>query len=241
MRPSGRLLNELRQIKLHLGYSKHAEGSCLVEFGNTHVLCCASVEEKVPHFVKGTGLGWITAEYGMLPRATETRNDREAVRGKQTGRTQEIQRLIGRSLRPIIDLKALGEKQIKIDCDVLQADGGTRTAAITGAYVALFQAVMKLYKRGAIKTFCLKDQVAAVSCGIYKNTPVLDLDYIEDSNVSADSNFVITSQNKLIEIQATGEQNPFDEEEFLALLNLAKKGTSELHHLQRETLAQLGS
>src|SRR5579864_7342749 len=191
-RPSGRAPNQMRAVALEPGFAKYAEGSCLARFGDTHVLCTATVEEKVPPFLRNTGRGWVTAEYGMLPRSTQTRTDREAARGKQSGRTQEIQRLIGRSLRAVTDLAALGERQVRIDCDVLQADGGTRTAAITGSYVALHQALSKLVAQGALSKLPLLDHVAAVSCGIHQNTPVLDLDYAEDSTAEADANFVLT-------------------------------------------------
>lgn len=238
MRPSGRALDQLRDIELIPGYSKYAEGSCLVRFGNTHVLCTASVDEKVPFFLRDKKQGWITAEYGMLPRATLQRTDREASKGKQSGRTQEIQRLIGRSLRAIIDLSLLGERQIKIDCDVLQADGGTRTAAITGSYVALHQALTKLHESKKIKTMPLKVQVAAISCGIYQGNPVLDLDYDEDSDAQADANFVLTSDGRIIEIQATAEQSPFTEEQYSKLMTLARKGIDELLQMQRDVLSK---
>ncbi len=239
MRPSLRLANQMRPVSLETGFSKHAEGSCLVKFGDTHVLCTASVDEKVPPFLRNTGLGWVTAEYGMLPRATHERTDREAARGKQSGRTQEIQRLIGRSLRAIVDRKILGETQIKIDCDVLQADGGTRTAAITGGYVALTMACRHLMKVGKLAANPLTTSVAAVSCGIYKGDAVLDLDYAEDSNAEADSNFVITGLGGIVEIQGTAEQMPFSEDQFNALLALAKKGIAELSALQAASLAKL--
>jgi len=232
-RPSGRAVDQLRQVTLTPGFSKYAEGSCLVKCGETHVLCTASVEEKVPPFLRNTGAGWVTAEYGMLPRSTHTRSDREAARGKQSGRTQEIQRLIGRSLRAIVDLKALGERQIKIDCDVLQADGGTRTASITGSYVALHLALRGLVDAKLIPALPLRDQVAAVSCGIYKGVPVLDLDYLEDSDAEADANFVLTSTGKIVEIQATAEEAPFAEEQYTELMKLARKGVAELARLQR--------
>lgn len=236
MRPSGRTTSQLRDIRLEPNYAKYAEGSCLVRFGHTHVLCTATIEEKVPPFVKGTGSGWITAEYGMLPRATQVRTDREAARGKQTGRTQEIQRLIGRSLRSILNLSALGERQIKIDCDVIQADGGTRTASITGAYVALYQAIDKLLKVGTLKQNPLVDQVAAISCGIYQGQPVLDLDYDEDSQAEADANFVLTGKGQIIEVQATAEKAPFDQHDFEALMELARSGVDKLVMLQRKAL-----
>ncbi len=236
MRPSGRMTSQLRDIRLEPNYAKYAEGSCLARFGQTHVLCTATIEDKVPHFVKGTGSGWITAEYGMLPRATQVRTEREAARGKQTGRTQEIQRLIGRSLRSILDLTSLGERQIKIDCDVIQADGGTRTASITGSYVALYQAIDKLLKEGVLKKNPLIDQVAAISCGIYKGKPVLDLDYDEDSQAEADANFVLTGKGQIIEIQATAEKVPFEQHDFEALMELARLGVDTLITLQRKAL-----
>ncbi|MHA1539100.1 MAG: ribonuclease PH [Alphaproteobacteria bacterium] len=231
-RPSNRKYDELREISFELGFSKHAEGSCLVKCGDTHVLCTASVEEKVPSFLRGQGKGWVTAEYGMLPRSTGSRMNREAARGKQSGRTQEIQRLIGRSLRAIIDLEKLGERQIKIDCDVLQADGGTRTASITGAYVALKQAIDGLLAEGKLTESPLTDQVAAISCGIYQGQPVLDLDYDEDSCAEADANFVLTAKGGIVEIQGTAEEDPFSEEAFTAMLSLAKKGVKELAEKQ---------
>ncbi|NUB28094.1 ribonuclease PH, partial [Azospirillum brasilense] len=228
MRPSGRAHDQLRTISLEPHFSKHAEGSCLVRFGDTHVLCTASVDEGVPRFLKNTGLGWVTAEYGMLPRSTHSRTDREAAKGKQSGRTQEIQRLIGRALRAVTDRAAMGEKQIKIDCDVIQADGGTRTAAITGSFVALHLAFQHLMQIGALKTMPLTDHVAAVSCGIYKNTSVLDLDYAEDSTAQADANFVLTGQGGIVEVQGTAEERPFSEPQFMELLALARKGIDEL-------------
>jgi ribonuclease PH len=236
MRPSGRATDQLRSVTLEPGAAKYAEGSCLVRFGDTHVLCTASVEEKVPPFLRDSGRGWVTAEYGMLPRSTHTRTDREAARGKQSGRTQEIQRLIGRSLRAITDLPALGERQIRIDCDVLQADGGTRTAAITGSYVALYMALNKLIKAGKLKKLPLTDQVAAISCGICDGQPVLDLDYAEDSCAMTDANFVLTGSGRFVEIQSTAEQTPFDKAQFDALLALAEKGVGELAKLQRAAL-----
>ncbi|MGH6989818.1 MAG: ribonuclease PH [Stellaceae bacterium] len=235
-RPSGRTANALRAVTLEPGFSKHAEGSCLVRFGDTHVLCTASIEERVPPFLRNSGRGWITAEYGMLPRSTHTRTDREAARGKQSGRTQEIQRLIGRSLRAVADLRKLGERQIVIDCDVLQADGGTRTAAITGSYVALYQALAKLVAKGAMPAIPLHDAVAAVSCGIHQGVPVLDLDYAEDSAAETDANFVLTATGGIVEIQATAEATPFSEQAFTELLSLARQGTAELHRLQRQAL-----
>jgi ribonuclease PH len=236
MRPSGRAPDQLRHVRFEPGFAKYAEGSCLIRAGDTHVLCTASVEEKVPPFLRNTGAGWVTAEYGMLPRSTHTRTDREAARGKQSGRTQEIQRLIGRSLRAITDLKALGERQVKIDCDVLQADGGTRTAAITGSYVALHLALRKLVEAGTLPALPLTDQVVAVSCGIFQGEPVLDLEYLEDSAAEADANFVLTATGGIVEIQATAEAAPFAEEKFATLLALARKGTGELVRLQRAAL-----
>ncbi len=236
MRPSKRNDDQLRAISLEPGFSKYAEGSCLIRFGDTHVLCAASVDEAVPRWMRGSGKGWVTAEYGMLPRSTHTRTNREAARGAQSGRTQEIQRLIGRSLRAIIDMEALGEIQIKVDCDVLQADGGTRTASITGAYVALHLACQRMMHLGLIKKIPLSDQVAAVSCGLYKGTAVLDLDYAEDGNAEADANFVLTGEGKIVEIQGTAEQGPFSEEQFSELMRLAKIGISELTALQRNVL-----
>ena len=232
-RPSGRAPDEMRRIVLEPGAAKYAEGSCLARFGDTHVLCTASVEEKVPPFLRNTGSGWITAEYGMLPRSTHTRTDREASRGRQTGRTQEIQRLIGRSLRAVTNLKALGERQIRIDCDVLQADGGTRTAAITGSYVALSLALKDMVAKATLAASPLTDAVAAVSCGIAAGVPVLDLDYAEDSAADADANFVLTGTGGIVEVQGTAEQEPFTEAQFHALLTLAKKGIGELTALQR--------
>jgi ribonuclease PH len=236
MRPSGRAPDQLRTISLEPGFSKYAEGSCLVRFGDTHVLCTASVDDSVPRFLKGTGLGWVTAEYGMLPRSTHSRTDREAAKGKQSGRTQEIQRLIGRALRAVTDRAAMPEVQIKVDCDVLQADGGTRTAAITGSYVALHLAFQHLMSIGALKKMPLTDQVAAVSCGIYKGTAVLDLDYAEDSNAQADSNFVLTGRGGIVEIQGTAEEKPFEQAQFMDLLTLAQKGIAELAALQKAAL-----
>ena len=233
MRPSGRSLDQLRPISLEPGFSRYAEGSCLVKFGETHVLCTASVDEKVPPFLRNSGRGWVTAEYGMLPRSTHTRTDREAARGKQSGRTQEIQRLIGRALRAVVDLPAMGERQINIDCDVLQADGGTRTASITGAWVALHFAFERLIKDGKLTANPITGQVAAVSCGLFEGTAVLDLDYPEDSKAQADANFVLTGDGGIVEVQGTAEDKPFSEAQFMELLNLAKKGVGELAHLQR--------
>ena len=236
MRPSNRAADALRAVSLTPGFALHAEGSCLVKFGNTHVLVTASLEEKAPPFLKGSGKGWVTAEYGMLPRSTHDRMRREAAAGKQSGRTQEIQRLVGRSLRAICDLTALGERQITIDCDVLQADGGTRTAAITGGYVALAQCVRFMEKTGLVKNPILKDQVAAISCGIVKGEAVLDLDYDEDSTAETDANFVLTGSGGLVEIQATAEGAPFSEEQLTQLLRLARKGIGELVELQKQVL-----
>jgi len=236
MRPSGRRPDELRKILLQPNYSKHAEGSCLVQFGDTHVLCTASVESRVPPFLRNSGRGWVTAEYGMLPRATGSRSGREAARGKQGGRTHEIQRLIGRSLRAVTEMTGFGERQITLDCDVLQADGGTRTAAITGAYAALHQAFEGLVKAGEIARVPLNDQIAAVSCGIYKGAAVLDLDYDEDSVADTDANFVLTGAGGIVEVQGTAEGKPFSEDQFLQLMTLAKQGIMHLTTLQREIL-----
>ncbi len=235
-RPSGRKVDQLRKVTLTPGASKYAEGSCLAKFGGTHVLCTASVEDRVPPFLRNTGKGWVTAEYGMLPRSTHTRSNREAARGKQSGRTQEIQRLIGRSLRAVIDLEALGERQIRIDCDVLQADGGTRTAAITGSFIALYQALQGLVKSGDLKSVPMTDQVAAISCGIYNGKAVLDLDYAEDSNAQADANFVLTAAGEIVEIQGTAEQRPFSEAQFNAMLKFAKAGVKDLAKAQLKAL-----
>jgi ribonuclease PH len=236
MRPSGRAPDELRPVSLEPGFAKHAEGSCLVRFGDTHVLCTASVEERVPPFLRNTGRGWVTAEYGMLPRSTGSRTPREAARGRQSGRTQEIQRLIGRSLRAVTDLAALGERQITVDCDVLQADGGTRTASITGAYVALRRALDGMVADGLVAALPLIDHVAAVSCGVWEGTAVLDLDYAEDSAAAVDANFVLTGGGGIIEIQGTAEEKPFAEADFHAMLELAKAGVTELAGLQRQVL-----
>jgi len=235
-RPSGRAVAEMRPVAFEAGVSKHAEGSCLVRFGDTHVLCTASVENRVPPFLRNTGRGWVTAEYGMLPRSTGERTAREAARGRQSGRTHEIQRLIGRSLRAVIDLEALGERQIRLDCDVIQADGGTRTAAISGGYVALHMAIAGLSSSGALAKWPLSDQVVAVSCGLSQGTAVLDLDYQEDSGASADANFVLTGRGRIIEIQGTAEQAPFTETEFQTLFKLAKAGVKQLAALQRRVL-----
>ena len=228
MRPSGRALNEMREVVLEPGFSKHAEGSCLARFGDTHVLCNATVEERVPPFIRNTGAGWVTAEYGMLPRSTHERTDREAARGRQSGRTLEIQRLIGRSLRAIVDMPILGERQIRLDCDVIQADGGTRTAGITGAWVALRIAIDSLLEREIIARDPLTDSVAAISCGIVGGSPCLDLDYVEDSGADADANFVLTGAGGIVEIQATAETRPFARADFDALLDLAREGVVAL-------------
>ena len=233
MRPSGRAFNELRSVSLEPGCSKHAEGSCLVKFGETHVLCTASWDETTPPWLRGSGRGWVTAEYGMLPRSTGGRMKREA-KGGQSGRTQEIQRLIGRSLRAVVDLKSLGERQILIDCDVIQADGGTRTASITGAWVAMNEACKWALKQGIIKSSPVLDRVAAISCGLVGRAPALDLDYEEDSTAQADANFVITGKGGLVEIQATAEGDPFTDEQFAALLSLAKDGCAALSSMQAE-------
>ena len=233
MRPSERPADALRLVTLETGVNRYAEGSCLVSFGHTKVLVTASLEEGVPPFMRGRGQGWVTAEYGMLPRATHTRGRREAAQGKQSGRTQEIQRLIGRSMRAIVDPKALGERQITLDCDVIQADGGTRTAAITGGWVALRLATRYLLDEGLITTDPILDQVAAISCGVFNGAPVLDLDYEEDSNAEADSNFVLTGTGAIVEVQATGEKRGFSQAEFDALFSLARKGIGELCALQR--------
>lgn len=234
MRPSKRNPDEKRKVSLERNVSKHAEGSCLVKCGDTHVLCTASLEERIPPWLRGQNRGWVTAEYGMLPRATGDRMRREAQAGKQSGRTQEIQRLIGRSLRAVVDLDALGERQITVDCDVIQADGGTRTASITGAWVALRDCIewMRARKMIAEDAVVLKDNLAAISCGIYAGTPVLDLDYLEDSDAETDANFVMTGKGGIVEIQGTAEGEPFSEEEFAALMTLAKKGIAELVELQ---------
>ena len=236
MRPSGRAADQLREISLEPGHAPQAEGSCLIRAGNTHVLCTATVQERVPPFLRNTGRGWVTAEYGMLPRATDRRTDREAARGRQSGRTQEIQRLIGRSLRAVTDLKGFGERQIRIDCDVIQADGGTRTAAITGAYVALYRAFETMAASGLIEAIPLTGAVAAVSCGLYLGEIVLDLDYAEDSEAEADANFVLTDEGMIIEIQGTAEQRPFSPEQFLGMLELAKQGVAGLAAQQRQAL-----
>ena len=240
MRPSGRTPDQMRAVTLDPGWAKYAEGSCLVKFGDTHVLCAASVDERVPPWLRGSGKGWVTAEYGMLPRSTHSRTDREAARGKQSGRTQEIQRLIGRSLRAVVDLEAMGEMQIKVDCDVLQADGGTRTASITGATVALHLAFEKLVGLGMLKAVPMTGLVSAISCGVYEGTPVLDLDYAEDSNAQADANFVLASGGGIVEIQGTAEESPFSEDQFVAMMHLAKQGCAELTRLQKQVLGLEG-
>ncbi|HUC10093.1 MAG TPA: ribonuclease PH [Stellaceae bacterium] len=232
MRPSGRAPDVMRPVTLEPGFAKYAEGSCLAKFGDTHVLCAATIEERVPPFLRNTGKGWVTAEYGMLPRSTLTRTEREAARGRQSGRTQEIQRLIGRSLRAVTDLAALGERQIRIDCDVLQADGGTRTAAVTGSYVALHKALAGLVAAGQLPTLPLRDSVAAVSCGVFGNAAVLDLDYAEDSQAMTDANFVLTGRGGIVEIQATAEGAPFDEPLFAEMLRLARAGIRDLTRRQ---------
>ena len=237
MRPSGRKPDELRAVSFDRGFTRHAEGSCLVRFGDTHVLCTASLEERVPPWLKGGGKGWVTAEYGMLPRATHDRTRREAASGKQSGRTQEIQRLVGRSLRAVVDLVALGERQITLDCDVLQADGGTRTAAITGSWVALYDCLKWMEQRSMFKQWPLKDHVAAVSCGIHGGVPVLDLDDPEDSSAGTDANFVMTGSGGIVEIQGTAEGEPFSEATLAELLALAKKGIGELVAKQKDAIA----
>lgn len=241
MRPSNRAPDALRPVTLERGFSRHAEGSCLVSFGHTKVLCAASVEDRVPGWMRGRGSGWVTAEYSMLPRSTHERMQREVTKGKQSGRTLEIQRLIARSLRAVVDLKALGEVMITVDCDVIQADGGTRTASITGAWVALYDALKWMESRSMLKgqvpfSSVLKDKVAAVSCGIYKGEPVLDLDYLEDSAAETDANFVLTGSGGLVEIQGTAEGEPFTEEQLAAMMGLAKKGIGELLALQEQAV-----
>ncbi|MDE3114337.1 MAG: ribonuclease PH [Pseudomonadota bacterium] len=236
MRPSQRAADQMRSVSFEPGVAKHAEGSCLVKFGDTHVFVTASLQESAPPFLKGTGKGWVTAEYGMLPRSTHDRMRREAALGKQSGRTQEIQRLVGRSLRAVTDLSVLGERQIVIDCDVLQADGGTRTASITGGYVALAQCATFMKRIGLIKAPLLKDHVAAISCGIWEGQPVLDLDYAEDSSAGTDANFVLTGSGGIVEIQGTAEGAPFTDDELTALIRLARKGVSELVALQKAAL-----
>jgi len=238
MRPSGRKIDQMRAISFERGFSKHAEGSCLIKFGDTHVLCTASLEERVPPWLRNAGKGWVTAEYGMLPRATGDRMRREAASGKQGGRTQEIQRLIGRSLRAVVDLKALGERQITVDCDVIQADGGTRTASITGAWIALYDCLKWMEERSMVKTNqVLKDHVAAISCGIFAGQSVIDLDYLEDSSAETDANFVMTGAGGIVEIQGTAEGEPFSQDQFQSLLDLAKAGISDLVTMQKNIIA----
>lgn len=237
MRPSKREIDEMRPVTFERAVSIHAEGSCLIKCGQTHVLCMASLEERVPPWLKGQGKGWVTAEYGMLPRSTSGRMRREAAQGKQSGRTQEIQRLIGRSLRAVVDMKKLGERQIYVDCDVIQADGGTRTASITGAWIALHDCIKWMQERDMVGEGVLRDHIAAVSCGIYNGTPVLDLDYPEDSEADADANFVLTGSGGVVEIQGTAEGDPFSEEAFATMMSLAKKGIGELVSLQKLTVS----
>jgi len=239
MRPSGRALDQLRDIRLEPGFSKHAEGSCMARFGDTHVLCAATVESRAPSWVRDSGKGWITAEYGMLPRSTNVRAHREAAKGRQSGRTQEIQRLIGRSLRSIVDLRRLGEIQIRLDCDVIQADGGTRTAAITGSFVALWQALKTIAALGMVGEWPVTDHIAAVSCGLHEGRAVLDLDYAEDSSAGADANFVLTGDGRIVEIQGTAEEKPFSRAEFDALMALAAKGVKELIRKQKQAIEGL--
>lgn len=236
MRPSGRASDEMRTIEMVPGFSLHAEGSCLVKFGNTHVLVTATFEERAPSFLRDTGKGWVTAEYGMLPRSTHGRMPREAAKGKQSGRTQEIQRLIGRAMRAVVDLEALGERQVRIDCDVIQADGGTRTASISGAYVALHQCFTWMMENGHLDRMPFTDSIAAISCGIFEGTPVLDLDYPEDSAAETDANFVLTGKGGIVEIQSTAEEEPFSEEEFLRLLRLARMGCDDIAKAQNKAL-----
>ena len=235
-RTAGRTPEDIRSLTIEPHFSPYAEGSCLICVGNTHVICTASVDEKVPPFLRGAGRGWVTAEYGMLPRATHSRMDREAARGKQSGRTQEIQRLIGRSLRAIIDLEKLGERQIKIDCDVIRADGGTRTASITGTWVALSLAVEDLMQKGLIAAMPLRDQVAAISCGLVAGEALADLDYNEDSNAETDANFVLTASGGIVEIQGTAEQHPFSESQLMEMMALAKKGCQQLFDVQMQAV-----
>ena len=238
MRPSGRTPDQIRELRFEPGFTKHAEGACLVSFGETRVLVTASVEDRVPPFLRGKGQGWVTAEYGMLPRATHTRGNREAAKGKQSGRTQEIQRLIGRSLRAVVDLPKLGERQVIVDCDVIQADGGTRTASISGAWVALRIAIDKLLAAGTLAEDPIRTQVAAVSCGIYEGTPVLDLDYIEDSSAHSDGNFVLTGDGAIVEAQLTAEGATFDEEGLLRLLRLSRVGCDEIFKAQLKAVGK---
>ncbi|QTD55613.1 ribonuclease PH [Parasphingorhabdus cellanae] len=237
MRPSGRALDEMRTISIETEYTKHAEGSCLISFGDTKVICTASIEERIPPWLRGKGEGWVTGEYSMLPRATNTRNSREAARGKQSGRTQEIQRLIGRSLRAVVDMKKLGERQITVDCDVIQADGGTRTASISGAWVALRLAVNGLLNEKLISEDPIEQKIAAISCGIYNGNPVLDLDYDEDSNAGADANFVLTGDGNIAEAQATAEGETFDDEGLMRLMRLAKIGCGQIFEAQDKAVS----
>ncbi len=237
MRPSGRALDEMRAISIETEYTKHAEGSCLISFGDTKVICTASIEERIPPWLRGKGEGWVTGEYSMLPRATNTRNSREAARGKQSGRTQEIQRLIGRSLRAVVDMKKLGERQITVDCDVIQADGGTRTASISGAWVALRLAVNGLLDEKLISEDPIEQKIAAISCGIYNGNPVLDLDYDEDSNAGADANFVLTGDGNIAEAQATAEGETFDDEGLMRLMRLAKIGCDKIFEAQDKAVS----
>jgi ribonuclease PH len=237
MRPSARANDQMRSVSLEPGVAKHAEGSCLVKFGNTHVLCTASLEDTAPGFLRGTGKGWVTAEYGMLPRSTHERMRREAAQGKQSGRTLEIQRLIGRSLRAVVDMTAIGERQIVIDCDVIQADGGTRTASLTGGFVALHHCIAFMKKTAMVTTPAIKDHVAAISCGVWKGEAVLDLDYDEDSTAQTDANFVLTGNGGLVELQGTAEGAPFSDEQFAQMLKLARKGIGELVSLQKGVIA----
>jgi len=234
MRPSKRTPDQMREVSVERGFSKHAEGSCLIKFGNTHVLCTASLEERIPPWLRGKGEGWVTAEYGMLPRSTHDRMRREATAGKQSGRTSEIQRLIGRSLRAVVDMKELGERQITVDCDVIQADGGTRTASITGGYIALRDCINWMKERSMVTDAVLKDNVAAISCGIYKGTPVIDLDYDEDSAAETDANFVMTGKGGIVEIQGTAEGETFSRDELNQLMDLASSGIADLVKLQNE-------
>ena len=237
MRPSGRQPDELRKVSFERRVAKHAEGSCLVRFGDTHVMCTASLEERLPPWLRGLGKGWITAEYGMLPRSTAERMRRESTQGKQSGRTQEIQRLIGRSLRAVVNLTALGERQITFDCDVIQADGGTRTAAITGSWIALYDCLKWMEERSMFAQWPLKDHVAAISCGIHQGLPLIDLDYAEDSTAEADANFVMTGRGGIVEVQGTAEGEPFSEERFFELFALARKGISQLVEMQGAAVA----
>ena len=236
MRPSGRSADQMRELSMELGFSKYAEGSCLIKFGDTHVLCAATLEEKAPPFLRGSGKGWVTGEYGMLPRSTHGRMPREAAKGKQSGRTQEIQRLVGRSLRAAVDLKKLGECQIRVDCDVIQADGGTRTASISGGYVALYQCLQKMVADGTLESVPVIHEIEGISCGVYKGQPVLDLDYEEDSSAETDVNFVMTGAGKIIEVQGTAEEEPFSEEELLRMMRLARFGIDQITKMQRKTL-----